>query len=83
MVQINRLTGRASQSAFEAVTPSSPGYDGGVHFHRRACQGCQKSERIKLLVDNMLGEKEMSIIQTNLIKIAVKDEKQQNNEKVR
>ncbi len=73
--QINRLTSRASQSALEAVTPSHPGYDGGAHFHRRARQGCQKSARIKLLVKNMLGEKAMSIIQTNFIKIAVKDEK--------
>jgi hypothetical protein len=40
-----------------------------------ARQGCQTSARIKLLVDNMLVEKAMSIIQTNLIQIAVKDEK--------
>ncbi len=73
--QINRLTSRASQCALEAATPSSPGYDGGAHFHRCARQGCQKSARIKLLVNNMLGEKAMSIIQTNFIKIAVKDEK--------
>jgi hypothetical protein len=68
MAQINRLTGRASQSTFEAATLSSPGYDGGAHFQRRARQGCQKLARIKLLVDNMLGEKAMSIIQTNLLK---------------
>jgi hypothetical protein len=58
--QINRFTGRASQSAVEAVTPSSLGYDGGVHFYRRARQGCQKSARLKLLVDNMPGEKKIS-----------------------
>ncbi len=75
MAQMNRLTGRASQNTLEAATLSSPGYDGGAHFHRRACQGCQKSARIKLLVDNMLGEKAKSIIQSNFIKIAVKDEK--------
>jgi hypothetical protein len=62
MAQINRLTGRASQSAVKTATPSSPDYDGGEHFHRRACQGCQKSARIKLLVDNMPGEKTISII---------------------
>jgi hypothetical protein len=72
---INCLPGRARQSALEAATPSSPGDDEGVHFHHRARQGCQKSARIKLLVDNMLGEKTMLIIQTNFIKIAVKDEK--------
>jgi hypothetical protein len=72
---MNRLTGRSSQSALEAATPSSPGYDGGAHFHHRARQGCQKSARIKLLVDNMLGEKAMLIIQANFIKIALKDEK--------
>jgi hypothetical protein len=72
--QINHFTGRASQSAVEAATPSSPGYDGGAHFHRRARQGCKKSARLKLLVDNMPGEKKISIIQTNFIKIAVKDE---------
>ncbi len=75
MAQMNRLTGRSSQSALEVATPSSPGYDGGAHFHRRARQGCQKSARIKLMVGNMLGEKAMSIIQANFIKIAVKDEK--------
>jgi hypothetical protein len=72
---MNRLTGRASQSALKAATPSSLGYDGGAHFHHRVGQSCQKSARIKLLVDNMLGEKAMSIIQANFIKIVVKDEK--------
>ncbi len=73
--QINRSTARASQSALEAATPSSPVYDGGVHFHCHSRQGCQKSLRIKLLVDNTLGEKAILNLQTNLIKIAVKDEK--------
>jgi hypothetical protein len=73
--QINRLTGRAGQSALEAATPSSPGYDEGAYFRRCARQGCQKSARIKLLVDNMLGEKTMLIIQTSFTNIAVKDEK--------
>ncbi len=40
MAQINRLTGRARQSALEAANPSSPGYDGSAHFHHRARQGC-------------------------------------------
>ncbi len=75
LAQINRLISRASQIALEAATPSSVGYDWGMHFRRRACQGCQKLARIKLLVDNMLREKAMSIIQENFIKIAVKDEK--------
>jgi hypothetical protein len=75
MAQINRLTGRAGQSALEAATPSSPGYDGGAHFCCRQHQGCQKLARIKLLVDNRLGKKAMSVIQTNLIKTAVKDDK--------
>ncbi len=73
MAQINPLICRAGQSALEAATPSSAGYDWGAYFPHRACQGCQKSVRIKLLVDNMLGEKVMFIIQTNFIKIAVKD----------
>jgi hypothetical protein len=66
---------RQSQSALEAATPSSPGYDGGAHFHRRARQGCQKSVRIKILVDNTYGDKILSIIQIELIIRAVKDEK--------
>jgi hypothetical protein len=78
---MNCLTGRSSQSALEVATPSSPGYDGSVHFHRRVRQGCQKSARIKLLVDYMLGEKAMSIIQANFIKIAVKDEKMTKRQK--
>jgi hypothetical protein len=73
--QINRLTGRASQSALEAATPSSPGYDGGAHFHRRARQGCQKSARIKMLVDNTYGDKILSMIQIDFIIRAVKDKK--------
>ncbi len=73
--QINYLTGRASQSALEAATPSNPGYDGGALFQRRTRQGCQKSARIKLLVDNMLGETAMLIIQMNFTKRAVKDKK--------
>ncbi len=56
--RINRFTGRASQSTLEAATPSSPGYDGGALFHRRARQGCQKLARIKMLVDNTYGEKD-------------------------
>ncbi len=40
MAQMNRLIGRASQSALEAATLSRPGCDGGAHFHRRARQGC-------------------------------------------
>jgi hypothetical protein len=79
--QINRLTGRAGQSALEAAAPSSPGYDEGAHFRCHARQGCQKSARIKLLVDNMLGEKTMMIIQTNFTNIAVKDEKMPNRRK--
>jgi hypothetical protein len=50
-----------------------------MHFRRRVRQGCQKSVRIKLLVNNMLGEKAMSI--TYFIKIAVEDEKRENDEK--
>jgi hypothetical protein len=75
MAQINRLTGRASQSALEAATPSGPGYDGGTHFHRRARQGCQKSARIKMLVNNTYGDKILSIIQIDFIIRAGKDEK--------
>ncbi len=75
MAQINRLIGRASQSALKAATPSSPGYDGGTHFHRRARQGCQKSARIKMLVVNTYGDKILSIIQIDFITRAVKDEK--------
>jgi hypothetical protein len=76
MAQINRLTGRASQSALEAATPSSPGFDGGVFFHHRcARQGCEKSTRIKMLVDSTYGGKTLSIIQIDFIIRAVKDEK--------
>jgi hypothetical protein len=71
MAQINRLTGRASQSALEATTPSSPGYDGGAHFHLYAHQGCKKSAGMKLLVNNMFGDNILSIIQTNYILKAV------------
>ncbi len=73
--QISRLTSRASQSALGTATPSNPGYDGSTYFCRRARQGFQKSAGIKLLVDNMLGNKTLSIIYTNFIIIAVKDKK--------
>jgi hypothetical protein len=73
--QINRLTDRTSQSALEAATPSSPGFDRGAFFHRRARQGCEKSARIKMLVDNTYGDKTLSIIQIDFIIRAVKDEK--------
>jgi hypothetical protein len=67
--------GRAGQSALETTIPSSPSYDRGAHFCCCVRQGCQKSARIKLLVVNMLGDMTLSIIQTNFIIIAVKDEK--------
>jgi hypothetical protein len=73
--QFNRLAGRASQSALESATPSSPGYDGGARFHRRAHKGCQKSARIKMFVDNTYGDKTLSIIQIDFIIRAVKDKK--------
>jgi hypothetical protein len=38
MPQINHLTDRAGQSAMEAATPSSPGYNGDAHFCRRTHQ---------------------------------------------
>jgi hypothetical protein len=72
---MNRLTDRTSESALEAATPSHPGYDGGAHFHCRARQGCQKSARIKMLVDNAYGDKTLLIIQIDFIIRAVKDEK--------
>jgi hypothetical protein len=72
---MNRLIGRASQSALEAATPSRPGCDGCAHFHRRAHQGCQKSARIKKLVDNTYENKTLSIIQIDFIIRSVKDEK--------
>jgi hypothetical protein len=75
MAQIRHLTSRGRQSALEIATPSSIGNNTGAHFLCRARQGCQKSARIKLLVNNMLGKKTLSIIQTNFIIIAVKDEK--------
>ncbi len=75
MVQIGRWTSRAGQSALKTATPSSPGYDGGAHFLRRAHQGSKKLARIKILVDDMYGDKTLSIIQTNPIIRAVKDEK--------
>jgi hypothetical protein len=69
--QINRLTGRPSQSALEAATPSSPGYNGGVRFRRYSRQGCKKSAGIKLLVNNTFRDNILSIIQTNYIIKAV------------
>jgi hypothetical protein len=51
-----------------------------MHFRPHAYKGFQKFARIKLLVNNMLGEKTMSIIQTNFIVIAVKDKKCLNDE---
>jgi regulator of extracellular matrix RemA (YlzA/DUF370 family) len=46
-----------------------------LHFRRHARQGCKNAARIKMLVDNTYGEKTLSIIQTNFIIRAVKDEK--------
>jgi hypothetical protein len=37
------------------MAPSSPGYDGGVHFRRRVRQGCKKMARIKMLVNKTFG----------------------------
>jgi hypothetical protein len=64
-----------SDQPFQTATPSSPGYDGGTHFCCPARQGCRKLARIKLVVDNMFGDKTLLIIQTNFIIIAVKDDK--------
>jgi hypothetical protein len=38
---------------------------GGTIFHRWGREGCKKSAGIELLVDNMYGDKTLSIIQTN------------------
>jgi hypothetical protein len=65
--QINRLTGISGQSTLKTATLSSPGYDGGMHFCRCAHQGCKKSVRIKVLVNNSYGAKTLSIILTNFI----------------
>jgi hypothetical protein len=75
MAQISRLTGRAGQNALKTATPSSPGNDGGAHFHCLVRQGYKKAARIKMLVDNTYGDKTLLIIQTNFIIRAVKDEK--------
>jgi hypothetical protein len=75
MAQISCLSGRAGQRTLKTATPSSPGYDGGAHFRRRARQGRKKAMRIKILVNNMYGDKNLLIIQTNFIIRAVKDEK--------
>jgi hypothetical protein len=83
MAQISRLTSRAGQSILENHYPSSPGYNGGTHFRRCAHQGCKKLARKKLMVINTFGDKTLSIIQTNYIIKAVKDEKRQNDEKDR
>jgi hypothetical protein len=75
MAHFSRLTGRAGQSALKTATPSGLGYDGGALFRRRAHQGCKDSARINMLVDNMFGDKTLSIIQTYFIIRAVKDRK--------
>jgi hypothetical protein len=64
------LTGRAGQSALEIATPSSPGYDGGAHFRRYACQSCKKSAGIKVLVNNTIRDHRSSkqIISSKLFK---------------
>jgi hypothetical protein len=46
-----------------------------VRIFTAARQGCQKSARIKMFVDNTYGDKILSIIQIDFITIAVKDEK--------
>jgi hypothetical protein len=46
-----------------------------VYFRRYARQGCKKSVGIKLSVNNTFGDNILSIIQTNFIIKAVKDEK--------
>jgi hypothetical protein len=73
--QISCLTGRASQNAFKTTTPSCLSYDGGGHFYHSTCQGCKKSAKIQLLVDNTFGDKTLLTIQTNCIIKAVKDQK--------
>ncbi len=73
--QVSRLTSRAGQSALETATPSSLGYDRGAHFCRHMYEGCKKSVRIKLLVDNLFGNKTLSITQINCIIKAVNEEK--------
>jgi hypothetical protein len=69
------LAGRAGQSALYTATTSNPQYDRGAGIHRHTRQGCKKSAKIKLLVDNTYGIKTLLIIPTNYIIKAVKDEK--------
>ncbi len=76
--QITHLTSRASQRALETVTPSSPGYDGGMHFHRHVRQGCKKLARIK-----QLGIRPCRSFRQILSSWLVKTKKLQNDKKDR
>jgi hypothetical protein len=69
------LDGRTGQITLYTVTPSNLRYDRGDGILHRTHQGCKKSARIKLLVNNTNGIKALSIIQTNYITKTIKDEK--------
>ncbi len=58
-----------------STTPPSPWYEGGENFCCCACQGCKKGEGIKMPVNYAFEDKTLSIIQTNCVIKAVKDEK--------
>jgi hypothetical protein len=55
--------------------PSNPLYDRGTGIHPHTRQGCKKSAKIKLLVDNTYGIKTPLTIWTNYIIKAVEEEK--------
>jgi hypothetical protein len=75
MAQISCLTSSDCRSALETAAASSPGYDGGVHFPHHERHHGKNSARIKLLVDNMFGDKILLIIRTYCISKAIKNKK--------
>jgi hypothetical protein len=81
---LTALEGNQLQSAIQpaepvrpplATAPSSLSYDQVAHFCRRACQGCNMSAGIKLLVNSAYEDKTLSIIWTNCVIKVVKDKK--------
>jgi hypothetical protein len=70
----NCLDSRAGQTTSHPTTPPSPCYE-GANFCCCACQGCKKLEGIKMPVNYAYEDKTLSIIQTNCVIKAVKDEK--------
>jgi hypothetical protein len=67
------LSAKDSDQPVEPVNPSSPG--GDAHFRDCACWGSKKLARIKLLVNNIFGDKNTVDHPNNFIIKDVKGEK--------